>query len=95
MNYEKLLESFGEWRPTTYATFSGILQIDDRQSVEYEGTERDWWIIDKTPEENKALGHVFEVKETTFDLVAWGASWNEALDRLKNTVQAHLNRMRA
>lgn len=91
---EDFLESLGEWRPTTHQTFTGTLQIDDRQSVDYEGQERDWWHPGNTPEENMALSHVFEVKETTFGLVAWGASMDEALERLKNTVQSHLNRMR-
>ena len=68
--------------------FKGTLQIDDRQWVSYVGRKVETHLLGQ---ENVPL-IAFELFDETFELVASGNTKEEALDRLKRTVQLYLER---
>ena len=87
------------WQPTIYLEFDDVFEYRG-QSFRFHYKERDWDVLGRTPEENKAMGRccVIEVNEEDMRIkaenvsvgsVVHGESLEEAKERLKTILDIY------
>ena len=89
-------ETISDWRdedergPHIYRTFCGTLQTPLGE-LKYEGVERDWNVAGNTPEQNKALGRVYELKlAKPTPIIAWAKTEQRARRNLLKILDLYI-----
>jgi len=79
------------WRPTTHLEIDDVVELHGIK-YRYHYTERDWWVLGKTKEENLAMGrcHVIQLEDGGLPLASGGKfiaiisgpSFEETMERM-------------